>query len=156
MANEELLRSKAAEVQRALTVWAQESGALEPGEELVFSLRVRAVPMVTRDESDTPPGGPEVLVRRTHTQYAGTFVKPAQPSDAEVRKILALLTPQAQSQMRRLLVENGNNPTRVYSSSRQQLNKKLEGRRINGKFYRVVSNNNLSQLWEVRPSTPAR
>ncbi len=157
MTREDLLDAKAAELQEVLVAWAREHGILGAGEELVFTLRVRPVVTVRRDESDTTLDSPEALpVSNIKSHYTGTFVRPAQLGNDDMRLLLAELTPQARSEMRRLLVDYKNNPTRIYSAARQQFNKRLQRKTLDGKFYRVVSVDKKSQLWEVRPPQSER
>ena len=48
----DMLATKTRQVQEELATWAKENGILDPGEQLMFSLKIEAVPTVVHDSQD--------------------------------------------------------------------------------------------------------
>jgi hypothetical protein len=63
----ELLKEKAAEIQRECSKWAEEHKILAPGERLVVMIRVAGTPPVVRGPSDTDVS-PQTLARNFFTK----------------------------------------------------------------------------------------
>ena len=158
MANTVLLAQKAEQVQAELNQWALENGALELGEEIIFSLRVGKTGVVQRDPKDLEGEIKALEITKDHKKLGFTFVATARLGDKEMEQVLAPFSNKARRNMQRLLL-GGNNPLKItertdgkfYDTARNVLRDLVVG----DKKYRLVKNRGghwdeyYVQLWEV-------
>jgi len=158
MRREEVLAEKANEIQKQLEDWLLEEKVLNPGEEIVFSLKIeRSISLVRRDPQDQATGPEPMKVSgQALVSLKGELVRPAQLSEDDTRELLRRVPGgQAYDQLKKLLVENGNNGVYVYGGVRSNINKVLR-EPLNGTYYRLMTgsrdpNEHGSQLWEIKP-----
>lgn len=150
-----ILDRKAAELKAELTRWALQSQILDPGEVVVFSLRIesREVVSVERDQADALDFAAEELPLRDKlppvTSKFKKHIAPAMLTPAQVREILGLYRDSEESNMRHLLVNHRNNPTEIDYQITSKMNAKLRDHPIGGKRYRIASYHGKYQLWEA-------
>lgn len=162
----EFLRRKEAEIKERLTQEALEEGVLDPGEVLVFTLRIDRVGIVQRESPDfsIPP---DELSRPARTaRGVRAYVGRARLTVPEIREIFALAQDAMHEFLRVLLVENDNRPTigyPSYSNDRPRIsgetgfNKRLLNTPIGGKYYQLIVNRREDisprgtyyQVWEI-------
>lgn len=142
-----LLEEMALEIQQTLDRRAIEQNILNPGEALVFSVRIEATNTVRRDERDTKqiPPPPTTLEVSAQMSVAYNYEKPAVASKALVAAILDRYTGSIRNSVRELLEQNHNRPTVLTNVdglrlSREALNGRLNVQ-IRGKYYRFASQN---------------
>ena len=158
MANTALLQEKAEQLQAELNQWALENGALDLGEEIIFSLRVgKSATIVRRDPQDLEGKVKCLEITKDHVKLCFTYVAPACLNDDETEQVLALLGNKARKKMQ-ILLHDRNNPikidTRTDGNFYETANRALRDFVLNGKKYRMVRNRirgleYYAQLWEI-------
>jgi hypothetical protein len=150
-----ILKAKAEELNEELTRWARREQVLLPGEVLVCRLEIETRPLVETSF------GPARSFAQDTLEIAGTrrpangpvFLCAAVFDSPEVGHMLAYFKGSTRGLLHRILVENLNNPTKRQGGDADRvtrINQILRGSSIEGKHYRVASQNNYYQLWEVR------
>ncbi len=152
MQREGKLRRKREALQEELTAWAKEQRILLPGQVLVFSMRIEDRSLVEQNGADDARYAEiELPVRGEERRYQREFqilTKPAVLTSVEIEYVLKNLKGIPKECLRRLLVDERNNPTSLahgfsYKAAINRTLRELPNRRV-----RFVSKGELYQVWE--------
>ena len=146
-----LLEEKRIWIVDVLKTWVARKEILEPGESIVFSLRIESVPFVIRDKRDTQSVAPRELTIPASLRYRDLMpVEPRDVGGGVAEEILSKISyAPHRAFLHKLLIENKNKPLLVaidgdggerMGSYYECINRTLRIS-VRGVYYRLLRNN---------------